>query len=442
MTAVRASAGRPLAPSVRSAVEPRFGHDFGRVRIHDDPVAARSASALGARAYTVGNDIAFAAGQYRESGDALLAHELAHVVQQDGAGAMTEERVSDLDDASERAADAAVHAAAAGGAASRQIAQQLRAAAPAAPAIQCGVKTWGGEFLTEKFERMNDRYNDGVNIVLHFKPNLRVDALKIGMLQTSQSRRDGQRVFPAGTQAEQETRRSRTVPEGRPGAGTAIDQSPENPNPLYAATAEESGGALRSAPTDPGMGQHGFHYFDETATVHEQDAILRDGPFLPSSSTRASQHFETAALAIEGKQKNTFYGSVSWGWAKNELQGVTTFPPSLSSKTIPTLPFRAAAQAWTGSKTSKGEETIGLPRVRRARVRDPGPAPVVMQPGDPAGIEVASLTSGTQVEVTNRGKGKSFNEGAAVSWWKVTVVSGPDAGAVGWMREDTITQVE
>jgi hypothetical protein len=81
------SPGRPLDTSTRSSMESRFGHDFGGVRIHDDPVAAESARAVNARAYTVGEDIAFASGQYdpnSHSGSHLLAHELAHTIQQRG----------------------------------------------------------------------------------------------------------------------------------------------------------------------------------------------------------------------------------------------------------------------------------------------------------------------------------------------------------------------
>ena len=68
-------------------MESRFGHDFSGVRVHDDPVAAESARAVNARAYTVGEDIAFASGQYdpnSHSGSHLLAHELAHTIQQRG----------------------------------------------------------------------------------------------------------------------------------------------------------------------------------------------------------------------------------------------------------------------------------------------------------------------------------------------------------------------
>jgi hypothetical protein len=66
-------------------LEPRFGHDFSQVRVHTDPEADRSAQGLNALAYTWGRHIAFASGQYRpgtSSGLELIAHELAHTVQQ------------------------------------------------------------------------------------------------------------------------------------------------------------------------------------------------------------------------------------------------------------------------------------------------------------------------------------------------------------------------
>ncbi|HEV3468483.1 MAG TPA: DUF4157 domain-containing protein [Pyrinomonadaceae bacterium] len=88
--AVRAElgAGRPLDGGVRSRMESAFGHDFSRVRVRADGHAAALAAGLHARAFTVGSDIAFGAGQYHPgtpAGDRLLAHELAHVVQQEGA---------------------------------------------------------------------------------------------------------------------------------------------------------------------------------------------------------------------------------------------------------------------------------------------------------------------------------------------------------------------
>lgn len=81
--------GRPIDTTTRAAMEPRFGQDFSQVRVHTDEQAAASAQAINARAYTVGKDVVFGAGQYEletSEGQRLLAHELTHVVQQEGTG--------------------------------------------------------------------------------------------------------------------------------------------------------------------------------------------------------------------------------------------------------------------------------------------------------------------------------------------------------------------
>jgi hypothetical protein len=80
--------GRPLEHNTREFMERRFGADFSAVRVHHDAVAAQSAREVDARAYTVGPHIVFGAGEYgpqREAGRGLLAHELAHTLQQGGA---------------------------------------------------------------------------------------------------------------------------------------------------------------------------------------------------------------------------------------------------------------------------------------------------------------------------------------------------------------------
>jgi hypothetical protein len=81
------SSGQPLDPSTREFMESRFGHDFSRVRVHTDARAAKSSRNLNALAYTVGEHIVLAPERYDHSthaGRRLLAHELAHVVQQGG----------------------------------------------------------------------------------------------------------------------------------------------------------------------------------------------------------------------------------------------------------------------------------------------------------------------------------------------------------------------
>ena len=94
-----ATPGRPLDPSTRRAMESRFGYDFSGVRVHDDARAAATAAGIDAAAFTVGEDLVFGTGRFDPSGPAgrrLLAHELAHVVQQSrgggGAGPVVQRR--------------------------------------------------------------------------------------------------------------------------------------------------------------------------------------------------------------------------------------------------------------------------------------------------------------------------------------------------------------
>lgn len=79
------TSGQPLPPSTRMFFEPRFGVDLSRVRIFSDTRSARQAASINAQAFTTGDRIVFDHGSYAPetaTGRALLAHELAHVVQQ------------------------------------------------------------------------------------------------------------------------------------------------------------------------------------------------------------------------------------------------------------------------------------------------------------------------------------------------------------------------
>lgn len=113
------SRGRPLEPAVREFFEPRFQHDFSRVRIHEDPTAIESARAVHAAAYTVGQDIVFGGSvpARTDRGRRLLAHELAHVVQQSSATAVPGARLEIsspgglLEREAEHASDAVAHGA-------------------------------------------------------------------------------------------------------------------------------------------------------------------------------------------------------------------------------------------------------------------------------------------------------------------------------------------
>jgi hypothetical protein len=121
---VLAQSGEPLESAARSGLEAVLGHDFSQVRVHDDPLADRSARQVGANAYTVGRHIVFRSGRYRPGsleGSRLIAHELMHTVQQAHASPSAALRIGPVDDAHEHAA--------------QQAARAVRATAPPRPPV-------------------------------------------------------------------------------------------------------------------------------------------------------------------------------------------------------------------------------------------------------------------------------------------------------------------
>jgi Domain of unknown function (DUF4157) len=109
------SSGAPLPGEVRTRFESSLGADLSAVRVHTGGASAEAAQAIGARAYAVGNDIHFGAGQYAPAdpfGVHLLAHEVAHTQQQAGGTAAPQAKleVSAPGDACEADADRAADA--------------------------------------------------------------------------------------------------------------------------------------------------------------------------------------------------------------------------------------------------------------------------------------------------------------------------------------------
>ena len=115
------SPGQSIGAPLRTFMEHRFGHDFSRIHIHTDSRAAASAQAVRALAYTVGQHVIFAPNQFQpntHAGRNLLAHELAHTIQQGTTDGQSLDRLPITDPAgpAEHAADRAASAALAGAA--------------------------------------------------------------------------------------------------------------------------------------------------------------------------------------------------------------------------------------------------------------------------------------------------------------------------------------
>lgn len=102
------SPGQPLDTATRQFFEPRFGQDFSQVRVHTDARAAESAQVVNALAYTVGHSVVFGEGKYSpfgSEGRSLLAHELTHIVQQNGCGTGRQLTIGEPGDHHEQEAD-------------------------------------------------------------------------------------------------------------------------------------------------------------------------------------------------------------------------------------------------------------------------------------------------------------------------------------------------
>jgi hypothetical protein len=134
------------------------------------------------------------------------------------------------------------------------------------------------------------------------------------------------------------------------GQGSKIDRVSPYSNPLYAANAPSPGDTLGKTPTVAGWGQHGWNY-TEAGVVKHQKATLIDTPRLPGRGKNSKQVFETAALAVEGRQEGSYMGSVQWGWEVDAAGKYKKLDLTLKSADVPSAGFMAAAKLWNAGTT-------------------------------------------------------------------------------------------
>jgi hypothetical protein len=153
------SPGQPLDAPTRAFFEPRLGHDFSKVRVHTDARAAESARAVNALAYTVKQDIAFGEGQYAPGaaeGRRLLAHELAHTVQQGGDAPSLSLKIGETGSGVEHEANEAAETIGKGSPYSPKLSQTQTLArqppgqpAPTAAPVVAAMEDWGPETVKQ-----------------------------------------------------------------------------------------------------------------------------------------------------------------------------------------------------------------------------------------------------------------------------------------------------
>jgi len=332
--------GNPLPASSQTEMEDRFGADFSRVRIHTGDYAARLSRQLSAKAFTVGSDIYFSGGAFSpelSEGKFLLAHELTHTIQQ-------------------------------GAAPSGQVGAQLMIQ----KADGDKANTAFGEFEAVKYhplKKKSDGKEVGVEMFLRFNPGTNVDAKLIAMTQAATGK-------SGGTPATADPNYGRRSATSGAGKGEFIDVLVGYPSPLYATANAPRAGAdaskLTSYDTVPskaltpaevtsteastgltgetrtGFGKQGFRYTEAGKLKGPESAELYDSPNL-NAANDSEQIFESTALAIDGNQKDTYYGSVTWGWKRDTAGKFSMIPFKAVSQGTPTANFLTAASVWNGA---------------------------------------------------------------------------------------------
>jgi hypothetical protein len=367
--AVPGGSGQPLSVPLRDKFARSLATSVDHVRIHTDSASAGAARAIGARAYAMGPNIHFAAGAYDPSsptGEHLLAHEVAHTVQQGGDSATLQPKLetSEPGEGAELRAEAAADAMVAG------------RSAPAVGSARAGVihraaiQTNGGAFEASQYESANRASPMplvGGNMTLSFTPNGLVTTNKhgIALIQMVDSRKDGAVNHPNNRDDYDEIALGAND-RGRAGSHidvpTAQDGKALSTNPSYAGRSKPGDQRIDDSETHPSIGQHG-HRIVNGHDIELQPAVLHDEPRILSAKQQTSYfYFEVAALVTNGPLAGSYLGSVKYGFRKAQNAPAKRDPEQLElvSRGAPSAELIAAATKWN-TATIKEQPTIPLP---------------------------------------------------------------------------------
>ena len=361
-----ATSGTPSALPHRERMEQAFGQSFAGVRAHVGTPEARSGlRGLGARAAAYGDSVAFAEPSPDQH---VVAHELAHVVQQrHAAHGVQASRVSRSGAPAELAADRAADAVVRG-----EPVPEL-GVADAATLHRTTVNTNGGVFddaagytPISGTGAVGERI--GCEIAIDFIPNDLVEAPVdgIGLTQTVKGMTD--RVAGTSTLHADQDQQSRASshPDDQARFGTndqAIDISvhtggrdePRN-SPIYGVgyAAPAPATTLSEGAPSLGRGRRGSHVRNPTTGAFDPpvSARMEDGPgrVIQVAGQSFEMTFETTALVTAGPMENTYLGSVEWGWESDAAGAVTLKPFRALASGAPTASFMTAAATWNAAE--------------------------------------------------------------------------------------------
>lgn len=282
------SPGQPLDPETRDLMESRLGHDFSRVRVHNNAQAAASARAVDALAYTVGSNVVFGDRQYRPanaSGQRLLAHELVHVIQQQGrdTGAGSVLTVGPTDDPAERQAEAAaIEGLAAQAAPAVEPVGSRVQRSPATPPKRGLLKSVGNPYRPGAQIFVDEDCRLIEQMYLFSLKNPSFSSLQGGEVHHSYQKRTGPLLGKARTLSQlaeecREKREPSPIPEG----------PEEEPKVSMSSTARKAAGLAITNPLDELRGSLNLGRLSLNLSVPKLEALLK----IPLAKKR---HFEIA----------------------------------------------------------------------------------------------------------------------------------------------------
>jgi hypothetical protein len=224
--------------------------------------------------------------------------------------------------------------------------------------------TWGGEWNAEPYEEWHnpqqhdagtalagEPISEGVDIRLAFTPNANATADKIGLVQSIKAVKDTpqgtEQYRPVSEPVAASAQEQLSVPGGAQ-KDWAIDRRFPNTNPIYGADDIQDTTGKTLADTTFNNQEPGFSQLFERGVTDK--AVVCDTPMRPTPlAANARMEFETTAIALTGPDKDTYYGSVTWGWTTDGNGRLVPIPFVRKSDRNPTASFTESAKIWNAS---------------------------------------------------------------------------------------------
>jgi hypothetical protein len=209
--------------------------------------------------------------------------------------------------------------------------------------------TYGGSWRTENYKAYVKDDMRGCDIKLFFNPNDLVESPKIGLTQSVTPKKNGATAYVRPEVAKR-ANKSKDGDEGR-----YHDRADKKTNPIYGMANPTGKNKSLGSGTETGNSHWGKRTTDDKGTVATDEAWLTDQPKRGwEQDDLITMTFETTALAVEGDQKGTYYGSVEWGFKTDKDGNVDLLPFRVVQMGAPTAQFMASAKKWNSAKVDMG----------------------------------------------------------------------------------------